>query len=351
MKVGIPKEIKTMETRVALLPGAVAELVQAGHKLFVQSGAGVASGYTDEHYRTAGAAVVPDAQALYGEAELIVKVKEPLEEDLACLRPDHLLFCYLHLAPNPELTRRLCEIGLTAIAFETVSEQGALPLLAPMSEIAGRVAVQTGVHYLHRTMGGKGLLLGGVPGAENGRAVVIGAGVAGLNAARMAAALGAHVTVFDRSPDALRRAEAVAINITGLFAYQDVIAQEISQADLVIGAVLVPGARAPRLVTRSMVQAMPDGGFIADIAIDQGGCIETARVTDYRDPVYLEEGVWHMGVTNMPSSVPRTSSQALSGAILPYVRKLADGAWKTVPSLAQGVNVADGAVVHPALLS
>lgn len=351
MKIGIPKETKPMETRVALLPGAVGELIQAGHRVYVEAGAGMASGYADEHYRAAGAVVVPDAQALYGEGKLIVKVKEPMEGDLACLRSHHLLFCYLHLAPNPELTRRLCAIGLTAIAFETVSEEGRLPLLAPMSEIAGRVAVQTGVHYLHRTLGGKGLLLGGVPGAENGRVVVIGAGVAGLNAARMAAALGAQVTVFDRSPDALRRAEAVAINITGLFAYQEAIAEAVSQADLVIGAVLVPGARAPRLVTRAMVQAMPDGGFIADIAIDQGGCIETVRPTDYRDPVYLEEGVWHMGVTNMPSAVPRTSSQALSGAILPYVIKLAGGGWRNVPGLAQGVNVADGVVVHPALLS
>lgn len=351
MKIGIPTEIKPMEARIALVPGAVAELVQAGHKVFVQAGAGVHSGYPDEDYRKSGATIVSDAATLFSEAELVVKVKEPVEGDLALLQPHHLLFCYLHLAPNPALTRRLCDIGLTAVAFETVNEQGALPLLAPMSEIAGRVAVQAGVHYLHRSMGGKGLLLGGVPGAENGRVVVIGAGVAGLNAARSAAALGAYVITFDRSPEALRRAEAIAPNISGRFAYQDSIAEAVAQADMVIGAVLIPGAKAPRLVTRPMVQAMPDGGFIADISIDQGGCIETIRATDYRNPVYLEEGIWHMGVTNMPGAVPRTASQALSGAILPYVKKLAGGDWRTYPALAQGINVAAGQVVHPALLS
>lgn len=351
MKIGIPLEIKPMEARIALVPGAVSELVQAGHEVYVQAGAGVLSGYPDEAYDKAGATLLADAAALYGSADLIVKVKEPVEGDLALLESRHLLFCYLHLAPNPTLTARLLAIGLTGIAFETVVENGGLPLLAPMSEIAGRVAVQAGAHYLHRSMGGKGVLLGGVPGADNGKVVVIGAGIAGRNAARMAAGLGAHVTAFDRSPDALRSVEAISASITGLFAYPDAIAQAMAEADLVIGAVLIPGARAPRIVTRAMVRDMPDGGFIADISIDQGGCIETMRATDYRDPVYLEEGVWHMGVTNMPGAVPRTASQALSGAILPYVKKLAGGNWKAVPSLAQGVNVADGKIVHPALLS
>lgn len=351
MKIGIPLEIKPMEARVALVPGAVTELVQAGHAVGVQVGAGQLSGYPDADYQKAGATMLADAGAVYGWADLIVKVKEPVAGDLALLEARHLLFCYLHLAPNPELTRRLQDIGLTAIAFETVMERGQLPLLAPMSEIAGRVAVQAGVHYLHRSMGGKGVLLGGVPGADNGRVVVVGAGIAGRNAAKLAAALGAHVTAFDRSPDALRAVEAIASNITGLFAYPDAIATEIAQADLVIGAVLIPGATAPRVVTREMVRSMPDGGFIADISIDQGGCVETMRATDYRDPVYLEEGVWHMGVTNMPGAVPRTASQALSGAILPYVKKLASGDWKSVPSLVDGVNVAAGKVVHPALLS
>lgn len=351
MKIGIPMEIKPMEARIALVPGAVAELVQAGHPVFVQAGAGVLSGYPDSEYLRAGAILSDGAEALFAQAELIVKVKEPVEGDLALLESRHLLFCYLHLAPNPTLAQRLCNIGLTGIAFETVAENGALPLLAPMSEIAGRVAVQAGVHYLHGSMGGKGILLGGVPGAENGNVVVIGAGVAGRNAAKMAAAFGAHVTAFDRSPDALRAVEALSSNITGLFAYQDSIAEEMTRADLVIGAVLIPGAKAPRLVTRDMVKGMPAGGFIADISIDQGGCIETMRATDYRNPVYLEEGIWHMGVTNMPGAVPRTASQALCGAILPYVKKLASGEWKSVPSLAQGVNVAGGKIVHPALLS
>lgn len=351
MKIGVPMETKPMEARVALIPYAVAELVQAGHEVLVQASAGVLSGYSDAEFVAAGAAVLPSAEAVFASAELIVKVKEPIAGDLALLRSHHLLFCYLHLAPNPELSRRLCDIGLTAVAFETVVEGGRLPLLAPMSEIAGRVAVQAGVHYLHRSMGGKGLLLGGVPGAENGRVVIIGAGVAGQNAARMAAAMGAYVTAFDRSPDALRAIEAIAPNITGLFAYQEAIATAMREADMVIGAVLIPGAKAPKLVTRDMVRAMPDGGFIADISIDQGGCIETIRATDYRNPVYVEEGVMHMGVTNMPGAVPRTASQALSGAILPYVHKLASGQWQQVPSLQQGVNVAGGRIVHPALLS
>lgn len=351
MKIGVPMETKPMEARVALIPYAVAELVQAGHAVFVQASAGLLSGYSDAEFVAAGATVLPSAEAVFASADLIVKVKEPIAGDLALLESRHLLFCYLHLAPNPELSRRLCDIGLTAVAFETVVEGGKLPLLAPMSEIAGRVAVQAGVHYLHRSMGGKGLLLGGVPGAENGKVVIIGAGVAGQNAAKMAAAMGAYVTAFDRSPDALRAIESIAPNITGLFAYQSAIAQAMRDADLVIGAVLIPGAVAPRLVTRQMVRDMPDGGFIADISIDQGGCIETIRATDYRNPVYVEEGVMHMGVTNMPGAVPRTASQALSGAILPYVLKLAGGQWQQYLALKQGVNVAGGKIVHPALLS
>lgn len=351
MKIGIPMEIKPMEARVALVPHAAAELVQAGHQVFIQANAGLLSGYPDAEYQAVGAQVLSTAAEVFDQAGLIVKVKEPVEGDLVLLGPQHLLFCFLHLAPNPALTRRLCDIGLTAIAFETVVENGRLPLLAPMSEIAGRLSVQAGVHYLHRSMGGKGLLLGGVAGAENGRVVVIGAGVAGQNAARVAAAMGASVTAFDRSPDALRAVEAIAPNITGLFAYQEAIAQAMRSADLVIGAVLVPGARAPRIVTRQMVREMPDGGFMADISIDQGGCIETIRATDYRDPVYVEEGVLHMGVTNMPGGVPRTASQALSGSILPYVFKLAGGHWQQYASLQQGVNVAGGKIVLPALLS
>ncbi len=351
MKIGIPLEIKPMEARVALVPGAVAELVQAGHQVLVQVGAGQLSGYDDEAFLKAGATLVPDAPELFAAAEMIVKVKEPIEGDLALLESRHLLFCYLHLAPNPTLVQRLCEIGLTGIAFETVAEKGTLPLLAPMSEIAGRVSVQAGIHYLHRSMGGKGVLIGGVPGAENGEVVVVGAGVAGRNAALTAAAMGAHVTAFDRSPDALRLVESLHPNITGLFAYQDAIGEAMGRADMVIGAVLIPGAKAPRVITRSMVKGMPDGGFIADISIDQGGCIETIRATDYLNPVYLEEGVWHMGVTNMPGGVPRTATQALSGAILPYVKLLAAGTWESVPSLAEGVNVREGKIVLPALLS
>lgn len=348
--VGVAKEIKPMEARVALVPHAVAELVEQGYEVWVQSTAGELSGFSDDAYRQAGAHIAGDAEELFARGQLIVKVKEPVAGDLALLKPHHLLFCFLHLAPNPALTKSLCDIGLTAIAFETVQVGGRLPLLAPMSEIAGRVSVQAGIHYLHRSMGGKGILLGGVPGTEPGRVVVIGAGVAGQNAAAAAAAAGAQVVAFDRSADALRAVEALAPNITGVYAYQGAIAEAVSRADLVVGAVLVPGARAPHVVTRPMVQSMPDGGLIVDISIDQGGCIETIRPTDYRDPVYLEEGVLHMGVTNMPGAVPRTASEALSGAILPYVQHLAGGKWREYGPLSDGINVSGGKIVLPALL-
>lgn len=350
LKIGIPKEIKPMEGRIALVPHAVEELVQQGCEVWVQRSAGQLSGFADAEYEKAGACMASDAQELFSKADLIVKVKEPIGDDLDLLEQRHLLFCYLHLAPNPTLSRALCDIGLTAVAFETVQEGACLPLLAPMSEIAGRVAVQAGVHYLHGSMGGKGVLLGGVAGAFSGKVVVIGAGVAGRNAAQAAAASGAQVVAFDRSADALRVVEGLAANITGVYAYQSAIEHEIKSADLVVGAVLVPGAKAPHVVTRSMVQGMPDGGVIVDISIDQGGCIETIHATDYRDPVYVEEGVLHMGVTNMPGAVPRTASEALSGAILPYVQRLAQGQLNRYGPLRDGINVCDGKIVLPALI-
>lgn len=350
MIIGVPRETKPMEGRIALVPHAVAELVQCGHQVWVQCGAGAASGFSDDQYQAAGARLAADAPELYAKAELVVKVKEPIAGDLALLQARHLLFCYLHLAPNPTLTQSLCDIGLTAVAFETVQEGTQLPLLAPMSEIAGRVAVQAGIHYLHGSMGGKGLLLGGVPGAQPGKVVVIGAGVAGQNSARMAAASGAQVVAFDRSAQALRQVENIAANITGVYAYQVAIEEAVAEADLVVGAVLIPGARAPHVVTREMVRAMADGGVIVDISIDQGGCVETIRPTDYRDPVYREEGVIHMAVTNMPGAVPRTATEALSGAILPYVKRLASGQLRDYSSLSDGINVSDGKIVLPALL-
>jgi alanine dehydrogenase len=350
LRVGIPRETKSMEGRVALIPEAVAELVSSGVPVHVQSEAGIGSGFSDCRYVDAGAVVEPDAARTYAAANIIVKVKEPIDGDLQLLRSSHQLFCFLHLAPNPALTAELCRIGLTAIAFETLEVDGRLPLLAPMSEIAGRVAIQAGAHYLHGSLGGSGLLLGGVAGTEKGHVVVLGAGMAGRNAALSAASLGAAVTVFDRNVEALRLAEASSVRIEGRYMSEAALRSVLPQTDLLVGAVLLPGKTAPRLVTRDMVATMRPGSVIVDISIDQGGCIETMRTTDYRDPVFVEEGVIHMGVANLPGAVPRTSSCALSGAILPWVLKLASGEASRDPALSGATNIRDGRVVHPALV-
>lgn len=351
MKIGVPKETKRMEGRVSLVPSAVAELVRQGCVVYVQQGAGLLSGFEDDHYRQAGAVLVANAQSLYAQAELIVKVKEPIAEDLQYLRADHVLFCYLHLAANKSLLHALLKIGLLALAFETVQEQGVLPLLAPMSEIAGRVAVQSGTHFLHGSLGGRGVLLGGTTTTGRGQVVVLGAGTAGTYAALEAANLGAQVTVFDLNPEALKRVRQMSPNITGLYSSVQDIEALLPHTDLLIGAVLLPGQAAPKLLTRAMVKKMPAGSVIVDIAIDQGGCIETMRATDYQNPTFVEEGVIHMGVTNLPGAVPKTASQALATAILPYVLRLARGQLEQSPSLKGGVNVKQGQLVHPALLS
>lgn len=348
--VGVPKEVKPMEGRIALTPDAVADLVADGVEVYVQSAAGLLSGYDDAAYAGAGASLVPDAATLYGKAQLVVKVKEPVEADLIHLRADHLLFCYLHLAPNPVLTQALVARQLTAVAFETVEVNGRLPLLAPMSEIAGRVSVQAAAHYLHGSMGGSGLLLGGVAGTAKGRVVVLGAGMAGKNAAQVAAGLGAEVLVFDKSTEALREVERLSPLIKGLYMSGATLRDCLRSTDILVGAVLVPGAKAPKLVTRDMVSLMPKGSVIVDISIDQGGCIETMRVTDYRHPVFVEEGVVHMGVANLPGAVPKTSTAALSGVIAPYVHLLAHGRLDENPALKKGINVRAGVIVHPAIL-
>ncbi len=348
MRIGIPREVKTLEGRVALIPAAAAELVRAGHELLVEHDAGRLSGYPDDLFEAIGARVVPDADSLFEQAELVVKVKEPQPAELERLRADHRLFCYLHLAAAPELMRRLQAIGLTAVGFETVEENG-LPLLAPMSDIAGRVAVQVGTQLLHQPHGGRGLLLGGVPAAERGHVVVIGAGVAGSGAAMAAAALGARVTVFDPGRDKLERMRALGANVTGLHPYAEAVEQAVLDADLLVGAVLVTGARAPHVVSADAVARMRDGSVIVDISVDQGGCIETTRPTTWADPTFRHEGVIHFGVTNMPGAVPRTASQALSAALLPYVQRMARPEWESDPALAKGVNVRAGEVVHPAL--
>lgn len=350
MRIGVPSEVKILEGRVALIPAAVGQLVAAGHEVFVQQGAGNKSGYPDEQFRQAGARLAENAEQLYGEATLIVKVKEPQAQELPLLREDHILFSYLHLAAELELMSSLQAIGLTAVAFETVeTEQQQLPLLAPMSDIAGRIAVQVGTHLLYQPQGGKGILLGGVPAAERGRVVVLGAGTAGGAATIMAAALGAEVTVFDRNRDKLASMRALGNNVTGLYPYPDALHEAVVNADMIVGAILVTGARAPHLVGADTVREMGDGSVILDISVDQGGCIETTRPTTYDAPTFVWEGVTHFGVTNMPGAVPRTASQALCASLIPYVLRLAQEDWREDASLRRGINLENGEIVHPAL--
>lgn len=349
MRIGIPKEVKVKEGRVALIPPAVGELVRQGHETYIQSGAGVASGYPDEDYRRVGAQIMPDAASLYERAQLVLKVKEPVAAEFDLLRPDHILFSYLHLAANPALAQVLKDKGLTAVAFETIEAGGKLPLLAPMSDIAGRLSVHIGTTLLHGYEGGRGIMLGGMPSAERGHVVILGAGMAGGNAAVVAAALGAQVTVLAPHREALERMHALGPNVTALPSYAPLIEEAVYTADLLIGAVLIPGARAPKLVTAEMVRKMKPGSVIIDISVDQGGCIATIHPTDYEHPTYTVDGVIHFGVTNMPGAVPRTASQALSTVLTPYVARLATEGGVNDPAITAGVNVAHGKIVHPAV--
>ncbi|MCW8932387.1 MAG: alanine dehydrogenase [Gammaproteobacteria bacterium] len=350
MRIGIPKEIKPKEGRVALIPEAAAQLILHNHEVFIESQAGISSGYSDDEYLKAGINIVPDAKALYGVAEMIVKVKEPIEPELSLLKKDHILFSYLHLAALPELTQRLCSIGLRAIGFETVElNDGKLPLLAPMSDIAGRLSVQIGTHLLHSSMGGKGILLGGVPAAPRGKVVILGGGMAGGNAAQVAAGLGAEVVIFDRSRDKMEALRNIGHNVTALYPHQASIQEHVSQADLLIGAVLVVGEKAPHLVSEADVKQMQKGSVIIDISVDQGGCIETTRPTSYEEPTFVLHGVTHFGVTNMPGAVPRTASQSLSASLIPFLLELADSPDKLSQSLQAGVNIDAGEIIHPAL--
>ncbi|MCP1726733.1 alanine dehydrogenase [Natronospira proteinivora] len=349
MRIGIPRELKPLEGRVGLIPAACGELVRQGHEVFIESSAGVKSGYTDDQYRELGVTVLDTADALFEKAEMIIKVKEPIEPDLKRLRKDHLLFCYLHLAAEPELTARLKKIGLTAVAFETVEEGGNLPLLAPMSDIAGRISIQVATHLLHQPEGGKGILLGGVPAAKRGKVVIIGCGMAGGNAAQMAAGLGAEVVVFDKDPAKLAWARTFGSNVTALYPHTDDVIDQLKTADIAVGAVLVAGARAPHVISKEAVRRMQPGSVVVDISVDQGGCVESTRPTTYDDPTYEWEGVTHFTVTNMPGAVPRTASQALSAAIAPYCVRLANGQWRDYEPLIKGINVENGKVVHPAI--
>jgi alanine dehydrogenase len=349
MRIGVPRELKSHEGRVALIPAACADLLHRGNEVYIEHHAGLKSGFGDADYANAGAQICANAADLYARAQLIVKVKEPIDQDLEHLREEHVLFCYLHLAANRELGERLRDIGLTAIAFETVQVGDSLPLLAPMSEIAGRLSVHVATHLLHQTQGGSGIMLGGLPAAERGNVVVLGAGVAGGAAAEVAAALGANVTVFDVQRDKLARIRSFGPNVTALYPFQHSIEAVLGNADLLVGAVLVAGKRAPRMITREMVACMRPGSVITDISVDQGGCVETSRPTTYADPMYREENVLHFTVTNMPGAVPRTASVALSASLIGYVMRLTEPNWHASPALEAGVNVRAGRFDNPVI--
>jgi alanine dehydrogenase len=355
MLVGVPREIKDHEYRVGLTPSAVRELVAHGHKVIVQAGAGEAIDLDDVHYQAAGAEIVADAATVFARAEMVVKVKEPQPVEIGMLREGQILFTYLHLAPDREQTQGLLKSGCIGIAYETVTDdRGGLPLLAPMSEVAGRMSIQAGAHALEREAGGRGVLLGGVPGVPPAKVVVLGGGVVGMNALRMALGLEADVTVIDRSLPRLKELDlAFAPALKTRYSTTDVIEESVATADLVIGAVLLPGGTAPKLVTRQMVASMRRGTVVVDVSIDQGGCFETSRPTTHSNPTYVVDGVVHYCVTNMPGAVARTSTFALNNATLPFTLALADkgyrGALQADPHLRNGLNIFVGKVTHEAV--
>ncbi|OUC15598.1 MAG: alanine dehydrogenase [Alkalinema sp. CACIAM 70d] len=352
MKIGVPKETKDQEFRVGLSPSSVRMLVERGHEVTIETQAGVGSGFADSDYLQAGGQIVATAAVAWGQ-DLIIKVKEPLATEYDFLQREQLLFTYLHLAADRTLTERLIEAGTCAIAYETVAVGQRLPLLVPMSVIAGRLSVQFGARFLEKQQGGRGVLLGGVPGVTAGHVVIVGGGIVGTEAAKMAVGLGARVTILDVNVDRLAELEMLFGSRVGLvYSNSQHLDELVPTADLLIGAVLVPGRRAPRLVSRELVQRMRSGSVIVDVAVDQGGCIETVRTTSHSQPTYEEEGVIHYGVPNMPGAVPWTATQALNNSTLPYVLKLADfgrSALEKDPALAQGLNVDQHRLVHPAV--
>ncbi|KQC46513.1 Alanine dehydrogenase [Geobacillus stearothermophilus] len=355
MIIGVPKEIKNNENRVAITPAGVLSFVQAGHTVLIEKEAGVGSGFSDNDYARAGAQIIERAEDVWAQADMVMKVKEPLPSEYRFFRPGLVLFTYLHLAADPELTRALKESGVIAIAYETVQVGRTLPLLTPMSEVAGRMAAQIGAQFLEKPYGGKGILLGGVPGVARGKVVIIGGGVVGTNAAKVAVGLGADVTIIDLNADRLRELDDIFGNqITTLMSNPMNIAEAVAEADLVIGAVLIPGARAPKLVTEDMVKAMKPGSVIVDVAIDQGGIVETSdHVTTHDNPTYVKHGVVHYAVANMPGAVPRTSTIALTNVTIPYALQIANkGVMQAItdnPALELGVNVANGEITYEAV--
>jgi alanine dehydrogenase len=355
MRIGCPKEIKPQEFRIGMTPDAVCDAVAHGHSVLVETGAGVGAGFPDDDYTAAGAQIAPDAETVFADSCMIVKVKEPQAAERKRLREGQVLFTYLHLAPDPDQTRDLLESGVTAIAYETVTDRaGGLPLLAPMSEVAGRLAPQVGAWTLQKANGGRGVLLGGVPGVLPARVVVIGGGVVGTHAARVAAGMGADVVVLDRSLNRLRYLDDVFAGVfRNAYASSAATAAAVAEADLVIGAVLVPGAAAPKLVTRAQLSTMKPGAAIVDVAIDQGGCFETSRATTHQDPIYEVDGIMHYCVANMPGAVARTSTQALGNATLPFLLALANKGWKAAcaddPHLKAGLNTHAGHLTYAAV--
>jgi alanine dehydrogenase len=353
MIVGVPKEIKTAENRVALVPAGAESLISDGHTVLVEQGAGLGSGFADDAYRSVGATIAGSVDEVWAKAELILKVKEPIELEWTRIRKGQILFTYFHFAASEPLTRAIIASGCVAIAYETVQlATGELPLLTPMSEVAGRMAVQEGAKYLEKVFGGSGILLGGVPGVLPAEVVVIGGGVVGTNAAKMAAGLGAHVTLLDISLDRLRYlSDVLSPNVDLLYSNRHNILEMIRKADLVIGAVLLPGAKAPHLVKRADLKLMKPGSVVVDVAVDQGGCIETIKPTTHEQPTYVVDGIIHYAVANMPGGVPRTSTLALTNATFPYTKRLAKRGWKQAcrddRSLFLGLNVVEGKVVYP----
>ncbi|MEM9103085.1 MAG: alanine dehydrogenase [Pseudomonadota bacterium] len=350
MLIGVPKEIKNHEYRVGMVPASVRELVAHGHQVVVEHNAGIGIGFTDEDYVKAGAQIAPDAESVFSKAEMIVKVKEPLAEERARLNDNHLLFTYLHLAPDAPQTQDLVNSGATCIAYETVTaDDGSLPLLAPMSEVAGRMSIQAGAQCLEKSHQGRGMLLGGVPGVEPAKVTIIGGGVVGSNATRMALGMGAEVVVLDRNLDVLRRViTQFGTQVKTVFSSRDALERHVLDADLVIGGVLIPGAAAPKLVTKEMISAMKSGAALVDVAIDQGGCFETSKATTHAEPTYIVDNCVHYCVANMPGAVPRTSTFALNNATLPFIIQLANKGYKKALSddrhLLNGLNVIAGKV-------
>ena len=355
MIIGLPREVKDQESRVGLVPSGVTGLVEAGHQVFVQAGAGLGSSIPDDDYADSGAEILTRAEDVWRKSDLIVKVKEPQPSEYEYLRPGLILFTYLHLAPLPELTERLLASRVAAIAYETIREpDGSLPLLTPMSEVAGRMAVQVGAQYLEKPNGGRGILLGGVPGVAPANVVILGGGVVGHNAAKIACGLGAHVTIIDKNLERLRTLDDIySSQVVTLASNAWTIRESLRLADLVIGAVLIPGASAPKIVRREMIALMRPGSVVVDVAIDQGGCFETSRPTTHSDPVYFVDNVLHYCVSNMPAAVPHTSTFGLTNATFPYLLQLANKGLETAchenPAICEGVNTYQGQVVYPAV--